>query len=276
MAISAIQGTLGSGKSAFAVSQLLEHLRAGGVVAANFDLVDGWAETVAGQTFRCKFLGQESHTLAKDYHDRFRVVGSLEGVYQASRELIPRAKGKISKQFEGHGLLVLDEAHLIFNSRRWQRNMSWIEFFSQSRKMLWDVYLISHSVEMIDTQIRNFIEYDVRFRNLNKVKVPFLGFPASRMFCSDNAFVSIWRYYGLGAGSGNILKRNLSFLQLWEAQLYDSMKVFSEDAKTPDYAAAGPDPARPVPERPRALPGICTFFNDVRGLVSPQVGDPLK
>lgn len=263
MAINCIQGTPGSGKSAFAVSMLLDHLRRGGVVAANFSLVDGWAETVAKRSFACRFLGKDHIESAQDLWSRFKVVGSLEGVNQASKELIPLAKGKIADQYEDHGLLVLDECQLVFNSRQWQKNMEWIEFFSQHRKHKWSVLMVSHSVEMVDSQIRNFIEYDVRFRNLNKVKLPVVGVPVSRLLLADNAFLSIWRYYGLGAGAGNIFKRELTKLKLWEARLYDSMKIFSQHSKVADYSPGGVQPV-PRVEVPRSsYPALASALKDI-------------
>lgn len=262
MAISGIQGTIGSGKSAFAVSRGLEHLRAGGVVASNFELTEGWALEVARHSFKCKWFGVDPYEYAQDLHSRWCVVGNLEGVEQATRDLIPRAKGKISKQFEGHGLLILDEAQLLFNARNWQKNMDWIVFFSQSRKKKWDILLIAHNLDMIDKQIRDFIEYDVRFRNLNKVKLPVIQMPVSKLMFCDNVFLSIWRYYGISAGSGNIFQRDLSRLNLWEAQLYDSMKIFKKDETLPAISEAGTPPALPevsqqsIPELREALKDI--------------------
>jgi len=112
MAIASIQGTPGSGKSAFAVSMGLEHLRKGGVVAANFDLVDDWAMQVAKRSFDCRWGFKDPYEVAACLHDRFRVIGSLDGVYDACKDLIPRALPNIQKQFEGHGLLIMDERKL--------------------------------------------------------------------------------------------------------------------------------------------------------------------
>ena len=122
---------------------------------------------------------------------------------------------------------------------------------------------MSHSVEMIDSQVRNFIEFDVRFRNLNKVKMPVLGFPVSKLFFADNVFLSIWRYFGLGAGSGNIFKRELTKLKLWEAKLYDSMKIFSQVQKV-QYAKSGAQPVRPAADRSLACPELRPFLNELR------------
>ncbi|MBF0644877.1 hypothetical protein HTZ97_13690 [Desulfuromonas acetoxidans] len=269
MAISGIQGTIGSGKSAFAVSRGLQHLRAGGVVASNFELVEGWSFEVAKRSFKCRFFGVDPYEYASDLHSRWRVVGNLEGVEQATTELIPLAKGKISQQFEGHGLLLLDESQLLFNSRDWQKNMDWIVFFSQSRKKKWDIMMVAHNLEMIDKQIRDFIEYDVRFRNLNKVKIPLLQLPITSFLPWDNLFLSIWRYYGIAAGSGNIFQRSLSRLDLWEAQLYDSMKIFRKDEKLPSISEAGPAPALRGPVR-QSHKELSDFFKDVSLLVESE------
>lgn len=64
------QGSPGSGKSAVAVARAILHLKRGGVVAANFSLVDGWAEDVVKNMLVYRLLWLLSPffpTLAADY-----------------------------------------------------------------------------------------------------------------------------------------------------------------------------------------------------------------
>jgi hypothetical protein len=221
------QGTPGSGKSAVAVARLARHLKLGGVVAANFSLVDGWSDIVASQSWASKLSEQHRYKSSSCLHKRFHRVDSLAAI----RALDPKASAvgrhasKKGKYMEGQGLLILDEAQLIFNSRGWEKNMGWIEFFTQHRKLGWNVILIAHDIQMIDSQIRPLCEYESRFRNLQKVKIPILGLPMSPF----PLFLCIRRYAGISAGSGQIFDREVFPLPLWAAKLYDSCLVFSAE-----------------------------------------------
>lgn len=221
------QGTPGSGKSATAVARAILHLKKGGVVAANFSLVDGWADVVASRSLLGRFSDEYRYKKASSMYPRFYRVDSLEAI----RKIQPRSEAvgvykDDGSYSEGAGLLLLDEAQLIFNSRQWKKNMGWIEFFTQHRKLGWNVILIAHTIEMIDSQIRPLAEYESRFRNLQKVKFPVIGLPMSPF----PLFVVIRRYAGLGAGANVIADRDLYPLPLWAARLYDSLQVFSEDS----------------------------------------------
>lgn len=221
------QGTPGSGKSAAAVARAILHLRKGGVVAANFSLIDGWADEVAKRSFFSRFSPSYRYKLASSLHKRFYRVNSLSAI----RAINPRSESvgiyaDNGKYSEGNGLLLLDEAQLVFNSRKWDKNMGWIEFFTQHRKLGWNVILIAHTIEMIDSQIRPLAEYESRFRNMQKLKFPVLGIPMSPF----PLFLVIRRYAGLGAGASVIADRDLYPLPLWAARLYDSLEVFSQDS----------------------------------------------
>lgn len=244
------QGTPGSGKSAAAVARAIMHLKKGGVVAANFSLVDGWAEQIASRSLLARLpfgMGADyAHKKALDLHGRFFRVDSLDAINKIQpRKLatgLHKDKGGYS---EGAGLLLLDECQLIFNSRRWQDNLPWIEFFTQHRKLGWNIILIAHTLEMIDSQIRPLAEYESRFRNLQKLKIPVLGLP----FSPFPLFLVIRRYAGLGAGASVIADRDLYPLPLWAARLYDSLEVFKfKVAPTPEQLLprlCGPPPVPP-------------------------------
>lgn len=219
------QGTPGSGKSA-AVAQAMEHLSRGGVVAANFKLVDGWADEVAARHPLSRLSRAYRSKLAASLYNRFYYVDSLAAILSLNpRSLATGILKDDGSYSEGVGLLILDEAQLIFNSRKWDKNFGWIEFFTQHRKLGWDVLMIAHTLEMIDSQIRPLCEYESRFRNLQKVRIPVVGLPLSPI----PAFLVITRYAGLGAGASAIHSRKLYKLPLWAARLYDSLLVFSAE-----------------------------------------------
>lgn len=247
--IEVMQGALGSGKSASAVARGFYHLKRGGVVAANFSLVDGWSRTLASKLLpsRIPFVGHSyAQKKAESFYKRFYRVDCLEAIEQIDprRESVGvyQDNGKYS---EGNGLLILDECHLMFNTRDWSRNQNqdWIRFFSQSRKKGWDVLLISHSIESIDKQIRPLCEYESRFRNLQKLKWPIIGLP----FSPIPLFLVVTRYAGLGAGVGVIAWRNMYPLPRYAAELYDSLEVFGERTeieKQPRHCGQAPDSHR--------------------------------
>lgn len=236
--INCVQGTPGSGKSATAVAMAIKHLRQGGVVAANFSLVDGWSDVIAKQSFVNKIFDDRRYKKSSSLWERFFVVDSLDAIMKVKpKELsVDGWENNDDKYREGYGLLLLDEAQLIFNSRDWRGNFSWIEFFTQHRKLGWNVLLISHSIDMIDSQIRHLIEYESRYRNLQKVKFPILGFPLSPI----PAFLVITRYAGLGAGASAVHSRELFPLPLWAARLYDTARVFARGQF--DSSGADPEP----------------------------------
>lgn len=72
---------------------------------------------------------------------------------------------------EGQIKLVIDECGMIFNPRNWNdpsvNRMDWINFFSQHRKLNFDVILIAQDMMMLDKQIRPLIEIEVSHYMLN-------------------------------------------------------------------------------------------------------------
>lgn len=265
------QGTPGSGKSAAAVARAIAHLRKGGVVAANFSLVDGWSDVVASRSL----LSRLPLDWSRDYkyrksaslHKRFFRVDSLDAIKHINpRELAVDLYQDDGSYSEGSGLLLLDEAQLVFNTRKWQDNLGWIEFFTQHRKLGWNVVLIAHTQEMIDKQIRPLAEYESRFRNLQKLKIPVLGLP----FSPIPLFLVIRRYAGLGAGSSVVADRDLYPLPLWAARLYDSLEVFgfrnselTDLQRLPRLCGPSPEPPRGAGEGPppARLSSLCPVYS---------------
>lgn len=94
---------------------------------------------------------------------------------------------------EGEFLLVIDEAQTVFNTRNWAVNSSkgWIDFFTQHRKLGFNVILICQSEEMIDKQIRFCIEYLVSHRRFSRFGI--VGFVLSLFF---GEFLVLKRWYG--------------------------------------------------------------------------------
>ena len=91
---------------------------------------------------------------------------------------------------EGEILLVIDECQLLFNSRDWgnRDRGAWLSFFTQHRKLGYEVILIAQFDRMLDRQIRSLIEYEWVHR-----KVSNFGTPGKIMsaFCMGKLFVAV-------------------------------------------------------------------------------------
>jgi len=225
--IEVIQGSLGSGKSAVAMCECVEHLIYGGVVATNFDFVSDWAWTLSGKGLLERLGFTDRYKKAESLRSRAFKIGSLESINEISGPRGERMKKlcerKMGEKREAYGLLIIDEAHMFFNSRQYSQNKSYIEFFSQARKNGWRVLLVAHSIEMIDKQIRFFVELESRFRNLKKAKIPFTPFNMSPV----PAFLIVRRYAGRGPGAGAKHSIDLRVLHKKIAKLYDSLEIFA-------------------------------------------------
>lgn len=70
---------------------------------------------------------------------------------------------------EGSILLILDEAQLLFNAREWaiKGRSDWILFFTQHRKLGYNIIMVAQFDRMIDKQIRSLFEYEVVHRKLS-------------------------------------------------------------------------------------------------------------
>lgn len=221
-----IQGALGSGKSAVGHVQAILHLKAGGVVATNYSWAKDWAWKLAGQDLRVWLGLRDRQKLAECLYCRNLRIGSPESMYEASHYLKDALRGSpLGKKREGKGLMVIDEAHHWFNARNWQKNSKYNEFFANARKLGWRVIIITHSIESLDAQVRSRVEYETFFRNLKKVKAPFLPIPLSPV----PLFFTITRYSGLGPGRGTKAGQDLYWLDKLAANLYDTTETFHLD-----------------------------------------------
>jgi len=155
-------GRPGDGKSYSAVGlKILPHLAAGGYVATNIEMrLEGVADYIlkrTGKVFdpsRLRILTEEE---APSFH-----------------KYIPPGNPEVQV------LVVLDEAHLFFNSRDWAKSdkehRATFNLATQHRKYYLDIILISQHFANIDSQFLRLVEELWRFRDLGKWRVPFPGF----------------------------------------------------------------------------------------------------
>lgn len=122
--------------------------------------------------------------------------------YLPNWELTPEKLKRFSREvFQGKKIkedcirLYIDEAQLIFNCRDFMskgRN-EWLEFFTQHRKLGYQVTLVSQFQGMLDKQIRTLIEYEFIHRKLSNYGLKgwllsLLMLSPSSMFCA----VKVW------------------------------------------------------------------------------------
>ena len=129
------------------------------------------------------------------------------------------------KKLEGCGIAVLDEAHEWLNSReslamdaaaKAQRKGQ-VRFFTQHRKLGWDVYVIAQQPEMLDKQVRDLAEYVVRLRNLRRMKIA--GLPLAPF----NLFLALWTWHGVRGGKP--MKKQAFMLNRRIARLYNTYQI---------------------------------------------------
>lgn len=191
-------GTPGSGKSYHATERAYYALRSGKNVIANFSLDLPVKPKIKGVF---SFWSNSEITVgnlidyADMYHDRFK---------------------------EHQTIIILDEAGIKFNSRKWQDadRMRWLDFFSQHRKLGFDVILIAQSDQMLDKQIREFVEVEHNHRLMRSAGLT--GGILSIFF----TFVDVRSYYA------NKMRLGCDFVRLNKriASMYDSFATFDNSS----------------------------------------------
>ena len=143
-------------------------------------------------------------------------------------------KDRAGRMIEGQTVIVIDEAQILFNSRSWQsfRRNDWITFFTQHRKLGYDVILVSQFDRLLDRQIRALIEYDVKHKNAANYKLAgkILGF-----LTGNKIFVAVTYWYGQKE------KCNARFFigRKKIYTLYNSYKMFADGVQKQQQKKAG-------------------------------------
>lgn len=173
--IAIFTGTPGSGKSLHCAKQIRDNLIMGKkLVVSNMEIATEKLKHMRGQYI---FLDNPEIT--------------PERLIKISQDY---SEGYIAK--ESSIKLYIDEAQLLFNSRDWSRSdrMEWIRFFTQHRKLGYDVYLITQNDRMLDRQIRSLAQYEFKHRKLWNYgwKGKLVSF-----WCGGRLYMYAWRFYEL-------------------------------------------------------------------------------
>lgn len=123
---------------------------------------------------------------------------------------------------EGEILLVIDECQIMFNAREWgQKNRAaWCSFFTQHRKLGYEVILVAQFDRMLDRQIRSLIEYEWVHRKVSNFGAAgkFLS-----LFAGGKLFVAVKVWYPMKekVGSEFFVARKKFY------SIYDTYALFS-------------------------------------------------
>lgn len=193
-------GTPGSGKSYHATAQVHNCTKHGLNVIANFAV-----KLPEKQQRKFFFVPTEKITVdfllkfVKDHH-----------VYGKERQT----------------LLMIDEASILFNSRDYARKdrSDWVKFFSQHRKLGYDVILITQQDRSLDRQIRGQIEYNYIHRKLTNFGIK--GWIIR--FITFKQFVCVHIWYPIKT------RMDCEYFRIKKkiADSYDTFSMFDDKEKT--------------------------------------------
>lgn len=228
-------GTPGSGKSYHVCCDVIQKLKRGGNVIANFPVNENVIK-------RCK-----GSSLYVDNND-------LTPAYLIDHAMKNHKFGK-----EAQTLVVIDECQIMFNAREFGRKdrRDWVTFFSQHRKLGYNVILITQSDKMLDKQIRALCETEIKHRKMSNYGIA--GMLVS-LFLGGTVFIAIEYWYG-----GNKLKLGQQFIKYKKrnAAVYDSYRMFADVGEAapgatvpemPTKSAEAPGNGVPVRSEQRAKP----------------------
>lgn len=233
--INFVTGTLGSGKSYIGMRYIFHYLVGNKPIAANFDLVGNWWETVADLR-RSSIWDRLDRWDKKERGlqaagDRYREMGEIRKLAYRFDVQDDLYDFDLPGEGEDRGLLVLDEQALTMNARNWEdrkrretaqygNNMKSLQFYINMRKLGWSALVLAHSHEQLDSQLRMMGGAVLRCRNLAKVTIPMTSI---RMFKKPRFIVlHIWPE----TKPVHVFKKEVYGLNLRIANHYQSMQTF--------------------------------------------------
>lgn len=195
-------GTPGSGKSLHVAKIILERLQIDKKnVIANFEVNQD-------------VINKKRFMISNKNMGKFFYLDNSELTVNA---LVDYAKKNHVLGKEHQTLLVIDECQTFFNPREFQRKdrLEWNNFFSQHRKLGYEVILVTQNDRLIDRQIRALVEYEIKHRKVNNFKLGKLLPKAT--------FVCVHYWYGVREK----LKSTFFTYNKDLGNFYDSFKMFN-------------------------------------------------
>lgn len=205
--ITLYSGTPGSGKSLHVAYKIIDFVKFGKPVMANFPIDETYFNR-----------GRKKDKPPPKRYGTF--------YYLTPEELTPELLINHARQHhkcgkEGQTLLIIDECSLMFNSRDWkmQDRMSWIRFFQMHRHFGFDIILVCQHDRMLDRQIRAFIETEKKHRNAKNYKI----WGMIIYYLTGGLFVSLEYWYGAHLFCGS----EFFLLNRKKAKIYNTHAMFS-------------------------------------------------
>ncbi|WNC17866.1 zonular occludens toxin domain-containing protein [Brevibacillus brevis] len=165
-------GTIGSGKSYHALEQIINTLKQGKHVIANFP------------------LNFPAYMVRKGFADRFLYIpDKLLEDERGIAFLLKMSKDMQFNKGEGNCLVVIDEAGNYFPPDQSTSPLQkyWNKFFTQSRKLGYDFILVMQDDKQINRTIRACCEYEIKHRKANNI------FPFSLLPFTIFMYVTYWK-----------------------------------------------------------------------------------
>lgn len=163
MSVCLYTGRMGHGKTMHMARDCYYYLRAGKTVISNQVLNVGMLKNIKVGIFKKRSLD-----IGNYIHKTVREISVKWLVNYAVNNLKKDKKGRV---YENQFLLALDECHVLFNCRDYDRDdrNDWIEFFKEHRKIGYEIILVTQDIFAIDKQIRKIVEDEIRHRKIEKM-----------------------------------------------------------------------------------------------------------
>jgi len=144
-------GTPGSGKSLHTMRIVIDYLKAGKNVIANFPIIE---EKLKKSERKGKFFYVENDDI------------TVRFLYQFKAKYHTNDK-------ENQTVLIIDEASIKFNCRESIKKdrLEFCTFFAQHRKFGYSVILVAQNLRQIDRQIRDLVELEIIHRKMNNISI---------------------------------------------------------------------------------------------------------
>ena len=234
MAVYAVQGKLGTGKSKFCVWMAQQAILQGRRVAGNLDI----NQHLLTPSKPAGYIRIPDKPTAFDLDS---VGHGNPGSYDETM----------------NGVLILDELGTWLNSRSFQdkERAHLLDWLIHARKKGWDVYLIVQDVMMIDKQVREaLVEYSCNCIRMDKVKIPFVGWIGSiamdvAQAITGNPRTGIkWGYLPffhlvtarVGSGTAAVVADRWTYIGKDLHACYDTRQIFRTDYEHGAYSYLPP------------------------------------
>lgn len=172
-----VSGRLGSGKTLWAVSRIVDiWIRNPEVVVyTNIRFRDFWDYSLASWYSRGvkSFLRFVFSPFGRriDYIRYLACSFSSRYVYVPDFSVMMEKMLSLGPAPEGSRLVVWDEVHLDLHAREWKKtSMDYVRFFSMSRKLGFDIIMVTQITSSLDRQVRELADFSYVLK-----KIPFLS-----------------------------------------------------------------------------------------------------